>query len=253
MNILVGCKVVAEEQDIQVLADGSLDVSRATSKISPFDLNALQAAVDLKELDQNIKVSVVSIGDKALENSKIQKDILSRGADELFIATNESFKDLLAHDTAEIFKNVAEKIGFNLIICGDGSADFFAGEVGVRAATRLNIPVVNGVKKIVSLNDKSIIVHSELENEILELEVTLPALICVSTDINTPAIPGMKAILGAAKKPVNKIEVDFTSSNIVSLESIKAPKNKERLGNIIENDSDENIAKFIASVKSVLK
>ncbi|CAD7289754.1 Protein FixA [Campylobacter majalis] len=252
MNVIVGCKVVAEEQDIKVLSDASLDLGGAVIKISPFDLNALQAAVDLKNLDQNINIKVLSIGDKNLENSKIQKDILSRGADELHIAVSDSFTNLLSHDTAEIFKNAAQSIGYDLIICGDGSADFFAGQVGVRAASKLNIPVVNGVKKIVSLNDKSIVVHCELEDEILELEVALPALICVSTDINTPAIPGMKAILVAAKKPVNKIEVNFTPSNLVELESIKAPKNKDRLGEIMQDDSDESVAKFIANIKSVL-
>lgn len=48
MKILVGCKIVPEEQDITTSGD-SLDISKANPKISPFDLNALQAAVDIKE------------------------------------------------------------------------------------------------------------------------------------------------------------------------------------------------------------
>ena len=34
--------------------------------------------------------------------------------------------------------------------------------------------------------------------------------------------------------------------------SLLAPENVDRLGNIIEGDSDENIAKFISEIKNIL-
>jgi electron transfer flavoprotein beta subunit len=65
----------------------------------------------------------------------------------------------------------------------------------------LHIPAINGVSKILSLVDNTLTVERALEDEIETLSIPLPAAIAVSTDINSPQIPSMKAILGA-EKPV---------------------------------------------------
>ena len=251
MKILVGCKAVPEEQDIAVNGE-TLDVSKANPKISQFDLNALQAAVDIKEQNADANIKVVSIGGKSLENTKVRKDILSRGADELVVISNDKFENLLPCDTAEMFKQAASNLGFDLIICGDGSGDLFAGQTGLRVGALLDIPAINCVNKIVSVDATKIVVQRELENEIEELEIALPALICVSTDINTPAIPGMKAILAAAKKPVNAMDSNFNLSGVVELKEVKAPKKKDRLKVIVEGDGDDKIAEFAANFKKAL-
>lgn len=251
MNILVGCKVVPEEQDIAVNGE-TLELSKANPKISQFDLNALQAAVDIKQQNADANIKVVSIGGKSLENTKVRKDILSRGTDELVVISNDKFENLLPCDTAEMFKQTASNLGFDLIICGDGSGDLFAGQTGLRVGALLDIPAINCVNKIVSVDATKIVVQRELENEIEELEIALPALICVSTDINTPAIPGMKAILAAAKKPVNVMDSNFDLSGVVELKEVKAPKKKDRLKVIVEGDGDDNIAEFAANFKKAL-
>lgn len=251
MKILVGCKVVPEEQDIAVNGE-TLELSKANPKISQFDLNALQAAVDIKEQNADANIKVLSIGGKSLENTKVRKDILSRGADELVVISSDKFENLLPCDTAEMFKQAASNLGFDLIICGDGSGDLFAGQTGLRVGTLLDIPAINCVNKIVSVDATKIVVQRELENEIEELEIALPALICVSTDINTPAIPGMKAILAAAKKPVNVMDSNFDLSSVVELKEVKAPKKKDRLKVIVEGDGDDKIAEFAANFKKAL-
>ena len=251
MKILVGCKVVPEEQDIAVNGE-TLELSKANPKISQFDLNALQAAVDIKEQNADANIKVLSIGGKSLENTKVRKDILSRGADELVVISSDKFENLLPCDTAEMFKQTASNLGFDLIICGDGSGDLFAGQTGLRVGALLDIPAINCVNKIVSVDATKIVVQRELENEIEELEIALPALICVSTDINTPAIPGMKAILAAAKKSVNVMESNFDLSGVVELKEVKAPKKKDRLKVIVEGDGDDKIAEFAANFKKAL-
>ena len=251
MKILVGCKVVPEEQDIAVNGE-TLELSKANPKISQFDLNALQAAVDIKEQNADANIKVLSIGGKSLENTKVRKDILSRGADELVVISSNKFENLLPCDTAEMFKQTASNLGFDLIVCGDGSGDLFAGQTGLRVGALLDIPAINCVNKIVSVDATKIVVQRELENEIEELEIALPALICVSTDINTPAIPGMKAILAAAKKPVNVMDSNFDLSSVVELKEVKAPKKKDRLKVIVEGDGDDKIAEFAANFKKAL-
>ena len=81
MKIVVCCKIVPDEEQIQVRADRSLALENVPWKISQYDLNALEAA---KKLSAEAHGSVValSVGSTpALEPTKIRKDVLSRGAD----------------------------------------------------------------------------------------------------------------------------------------------------------------------------
>ncbi len=82
MNIITCYKSVPDEQDIIVnSSDGSLDFSRADTKISQYDLNAIETANQIKAQQADSKVIALSIGGKALTNMKARKDVLSRGPD----------------------------------------------------------------------------------------------------------------------------------------------------------------------------
>jgi len=256
MKIIVGCKLVPEEQDIAVQSDGTLDMSKADPKISQFDLNAVEAAVGIKGDIADSSIIAMSVGGKELENTKARKDILSRGPDELVAVIDEGLKGALPHQTAKVMAAAARKTGFDLIICGDGSGDLYAQQVGMRLGAELDVPTLNGVSKIVSADSGKLTVERALETEVETLEVPLPAVISVSTDINVPNIPGMKAILGAAKKPVNAmtpadLELDGDST-LVELLEVKAPKKKERKNIIIEGDGEDQIAEFISHLRTIV-
>ncbi len=63
MRFLTCYKLVPEEQDIVITAEKTLTTSQAGDKISPFDLNAIEAAVQLaKDGDE---VLAHSVGGKA--------------------------------------------------------------------------------------------------------------------------------------------------------------------------------------------
>lgn len=256
MNIIVGCKLVPEEQDIAVLGDGSLDTGKAAPKISPFDLNAVQAAMDIKAQVGEARVTALSIGGKELENSKARKDILSRGPDELAVVMDESLAGALPDRTAEVLAAAARKLGFDLILCGDGSGDLYAQQVGVRLGALLGAATLSGVSRIVSVADGKLTVERTLENEVEVLEAPLPAVLSVSADINVPAIPGMKAILGAAKKPVNALGLSdigcAPAPALVELVEVKAPKQKERKRIIIEGDGEDKIAELVAQLRKII-
>ncbi|MCP0723189.1 electron transfer flavoprotein, partial [Salmonella enterica subsp. enterica serovar Montevideo] len=80
------------------------------------------------------------VGGKALTNAKGRKDVLSRGPDELIVVIDDQFEQALPQHTA-----AAQKSGFDLLICGDGSSDLYAQQVGLLVGEALNIPAINGV------------------------------------------------------------------------------------------------------------
>ena len=168
---------------------------------------------------------------------------------------DDQFEHALPHQSAIVLGAAAQKIGFDLIICGDGSADLNAQQVSILLGESLQIPAINGVKKIVSLAADNIVVERELEDEIETLSLPLPAIIAVTSDINVPVIPSMKAILGAAKKPVQAWGIaDIALADVAALsaQSIAAPKQKVRQRIIIEGDGDDQIAQFAEHLRKII-
>lgn len=257
MKVIACYKLVPEEQDIAVKADSTLDISKAEPKINPFDLNAVEAAVELKAVMGECSVTALSVGGKILENSKARKDILSRGPDDLTVVIDEKFENALPHQSARVLAAAAQKNGFDLIICGDGSGDLYAQQVGLLMGELLKVASINSVSKVVSASNGKLVVERTLENEVEVLEMPLPAVISVTADINVPKIPSMKAILAAAKKPVNVLNAEDIGlgelPDWVELVAVKAPAQRERQQVVIEGDGDEQIAAFADYVRKVLK
>ena len=256
MKIITCYKCVPDEQDIAINnADGSLDFSKADGKISQYDLNAIEAACQLKQQSGEALVVAMSVGGKALTNAKGRKDVLSRGPDELIVVIDEQFEQALTQQTASALAAAAQKAGFDLLICGDGSSDLYAQQVGLLVGEALNVPAINGVSKILSLTDSTLTVERELEDEVETLSIPLPAVIAVSTDINTPQIPSMKAILGAAKKPVqvwSPADIGLNSAQAYSEQHVAAPKQRERQRVVIEGDGEEQIAAFVENLRKII-
>ncbi|MGU5528695.1 electron transfer flavoprotein FixA [Aeromonas hydrophila] len=256
MKIITCYKSVPDEQDIIVNStDGSLDISKADAKISQYDLNAIEVACELKQQQSDVQVIAMSIGGKALTNAKGRKDVLSRGPDELVVVIDDQFECSLPHQTAIGLAATAKKVGFDLIICGDGSADLYAQQVSLLLGEALDVPAINGISKILSLSDSHIVVERSLEDETETLNISLPAVIAVSTDINTPQIPSMKAILGAAKKPVqvwNSADIGIDQVGTLSVQQVAAPKQKVRQRIIIEGDNAEQIATFADHLRKII-
>lgn len=256
MKIIVCYKLIPEEQDITVNSDGSLNLSKADVKISPFDLNAIEAARALKQHNSEIHIVAISVGGEALSNTKARKDVLSRGPDALIAILASGLETSLPHQTASLLAAAARQNSFDLILCGDGSADLYARQVGLLLGEALSVPAINGVSRILSLCDDQIEVERTLEDEIETLTLTLPAVIAVSSDINAPPIPSMKAILGAASKPAQSWPWDGPDAGDsharTTLLSVQAPRQKARARVIIEGDGEEQIAGFAEYLRKIL-
>lgn len=108
----------------------------------------------------------------------------------------------LPKETALALASAAEKIGFDLLLFG-GLRRYLCPTGGPADWRTPETPVINAVSHIQRDGDK-IIVERTLEEDVEIIELTLPAVLCVTSDINVPRIPSMKAILGAGKKPLRR-------------------------------------------------
>lgn len=253
MKIITCFKLVPEEQDIVVTPDHALSFDNAAAKISQFDLNAIEAATQLASDDDEI--AALTVGGSLLQNSKVRKDVLSRGPDSLFMLQDAQLEHSLPKETAQALAAAAEKMGFDLMLFGEGSGDLYAQQVGLLVGEILQLPVINAVSNIQRNGDK-LSVERTLEEEVEVIELTPPAVLCVTSDINVPRIPSMKAILGAGKKPVNQWQASdigwSPSSPLAELVEITVPPATTRKHIILDNDSPEAIAQLAELVKKAL-
>ncbi|MGN0959437.1 MAG: hypothetical protein ACI4OC_01680 [Coriobacteriales bacterium] len=252
MNIAVLIKVVPDDQDIQVAADRSLDYSKAKSTISAYDVNALEAAAQLIAGDEGSKAVAVTAGPASIDEPKLKKNILARGVDELFMVADDAAADLDAHATAQVLcQQLAAAGEFDLVLCGDGSADNYAQQVDVQVAAKLGWPVVNAATKIVP-GEGVVTVTRALEDAVETVEVPLPAVISVTPDIALPRIPGMKDILAAGKKPMNVAAAAEAPATTVAVVGCAAPEQTARKMEILDAADDGAIEKFAAALKAAL-
>ena len=116
------------------------------------------------------------------------------------------------------------------MLCGEGSADLYFQQVGLQLGERLGWPSLNAVSKITP-SAGPLTVERSLEDEVELLELGLPAVLSVTTDINQPRLPTMKMILAAGKKPVTQwslVDLDETPAASIRVLSVRAPRKPQR-------------------------
>lgn len=252
MNIVAAFKVVPDDQDIQVSADGTLDYSKAKNTVSAYDLNAIEAAAQLAAANEGSNVVAVTVGGADIDDSKLKKNVLARGVDELYMTADDACKGLDARATAVALAELVSKVGdFDVVLCGDGSADNYAQQVDVQLAAKLGLPVVTAATKITA-KDGALEVERTLEDVVEVVEVPLPAVVSVAPDIALPRIPGMKDILAAGKKPSSVYAASDVEAAVIDVVETKAPQQAERKMEMLDASVDGDLEKFAAALKAAL-
>lgn len=255
MKIVAAIKVLPDDEDIFVASDRSLDYSKAHQTISTYDLNAIEAAAQLAAATGGNLVAISASNAKA-NDSKVKKSILSRGPEELFMVADDELANADSRATAQVLKKELEKVGdYDLIVCGDGSADMYAGQVDVQLAAALDLPIVNAVTSL-KVEGDTLIAERTLDTEVEEVEVPLPAVISVSPEVAEPRIAGMKDILAAGKKPAtieSLADAGATVEDVVEISEIKAPEMAPRRCEIFDLSTDGDLDKFVDAVAQAIR
>jgi electron transfer flavoprotein beta subunit len=246
MRIVACIKAAPDDADITVGPDRSLDFSRAQWKVGSYDLNAIEAARRLADAVGG-EVIGLTVGGDELANTKLRKDALSRGLDSLVIVPGSPDAD--SFQTASALASALGELGFDLVVLGAGSSDRYAQQVGNQLGALLGVPTLNYVNGITA-NGERLRVERLLEDAEQVVEVSLPAVVSVTSGINVPRIAGMKDILAAGKKPVTEASAAMpaASTRVVSL---LAPEQVDRRRTVVEGDPAETAAQLATFLKSL--
>ena len=147
MNILVCIKQVPGSTNVEVdPVTGVLKRDGIQSKMNPYDLYALEAALSLSE-SYGGKVDVITMGPP--QAKEIIIEAIAMGAEGGAILSDRKFAgaDVLA--TAYTISQGIKKMGeYDLIICGKQTTDGDTAQVGAEVAEFLNLPNVSNVLSI---------------------------------------------------------------------------------------------------------
>jgi electron transfer flavoprotein beta subunit len=212
MNIIVCIKQVPNTTNIQIDQEtGRLKREGVESIINPFDEYAIEEGVRIKERIGG-KVVAVTMGPAQAEVSL--REAISKGADEAVLVSDRSFGGADTLATSYVLSLAIKSIGdYGIVLCGKQASDGDTAQVGPGIAEMLGIPHIAYVKKIESIDNKSMKVERMMEDGYDLIEAPVPALLTVVKEINTPRTASLKGKIAAKKAIIKTLDAAAISAD----------------------------------------
>ncbi|KJR43770.1 Electron transfer flavoprotein alpha/beta-subunit [Candidatus Magnetoovum chiemensis] len=215
MNIVVCIKQVPDTSEVRINREtNTLIRDGVPSIINPYDLHAIEAALQIKE-QNNATVTVLTMGPPQAQDAL--KDAAAMGADEAVLLSDRAFAGSDTWATSYAISHAIKKIGFDIIICGKQAIDGDTAQVGPGIAEFLKIPHIAYVSKVCSVNDKTIKVHRLMDDGYDIVESSLPVLLTAVKELNKPRLPSLKGKMRAKKlqiKTLNHKDIELNPQDL---------------------------------------
>jgi electron transfer flavoprotein beta subunit len=220
--------------------------------ISQFDHVAVEAALRLRESEGDGAVTILTLGpDRARD---VIRTALAMGADEGVHLNDPALFDGDAIATARALKAAIDKLGdVDIVLCGRQATDFDQGATGPALAELMGVPsatVVRSVSHAAGRVQAQRIVEDGFET----VELPMPCLLTVASELAEPRYPKLPQVLAAARKELTVwtaadlgLDQDVTGlegSRLV-LERLYVPAIENRC-EFIEGDGPQQMAANLA-------
>ncbi len=225
MKILVAVKrVVDYNVRVRVKADNSgVETQNVKMSMNPFDENAVEAAITLKEAGIATEIIAVSVG--PAKSQETIRTALAMGADRgIHVEAGEDTEPLAV---AKILKVLAEKEQPGLILTGKQAIDDDSNQTAQMLSALLGWAQATFVSGL-SLDGEVINATREVDGGLEKIALNTPAVVSVDLRLNTPRYASLPNIMKAKKKPMDtmtaeEIGVD-TAPRLTTLEVVDPPQ-----------------------------
>ncbi len=203
MKIAVCVKQVPATSVPMDKTNGVIMRGLAGGTVNPWDLYAVESALQISDT-LNAEITAISMGPGSAEQSL--RAVMAMGVQKSALMCDTAFAGADVYATAfTLSQGISVLESFDLIICGQQTTDGDTSQLPFSLATQLKIPVIGWVKKIVSVDEKSITVLQELSGGTQCVQCPFPCLITVGQSVGQPRIPTLKNKLKAKNASVKKI------------------------------------------------
>jgi electron transfer flavoprotein beta subunit len=196
MNIIVTVKQVPDTNEVKIdPKTGTLIREGVPSIVNPEDKNAIEEALRIKESNDDVEVTVLSMGPPQAESAL--REALAMGADRAILLSDRAFAGADTLATSYMLSMAIKKIKkYDLILCGRQAIDGDTGQVGPQLAEGLDLPQAAYAEEI-NIQGNLVTVKSHFDRVTRVIEMKMPALITVSNRINKPRFKTMNGVLRA--------------------------------------------------------
>ena len=229
MKILVCMKQVPAGTKVDIDPEtGAMKRLSGETRTNPYDLFALEAALQLREKVGG-SVTVLSMGPPQAE--EMMRDAYTMGADDAVILSDRKFAgaDVLATSYA-LSQGITAIGDIDLIICGKQTTDGDTAQVGPAIAEHLGIPHAAWVSEIVDADSESIQVKQDLVSVSQTSKIPYPCLITVDKDMCVPRLPSYLLQKQSKDRPVKIMAFeDMADQNLSKYGLVGSPTAVEKM------------------------
>lgn len=169
------------------------------SIVNPFDENALEMALVLKEQNPGSKVTAVCMGPPQAADAL--KECVSRGVDEVLLLCDRAVAGsdtwATSYAIAQAVKSLPEPA--DLILFGKQAIDGDTAQVGPGVAEHLGLPCITFVRAAKIAEPGRIALERVWEDGWEEIVSPLPAAVTVLKEANVPRLPSLRGKMAAKK------------------------------------------------------
>ncbi len=182
LKIVVLAKQVPDTRNVgkdAMTPEGTVNRAALPAIFNPEDLNALEQALQLKELHPGSTVSILTMGPPRATD--VIREGLYRGADNGYLLTDRAFAGADTLATSYALATAIKKIGLpDIVIGGRQAIDGDTAQVGPQVAQKLDLNQVTYVTAVEEVKDGKIKVVRTIDGGIERVEAPLPILLTVN-------------------------------------------------------------------------
>ena len=202
MKIIVCVKQVPDTSGkVAVNPDGTLNRASMQTITNPDDMNAVEAALKLKD-ETGCKVTVVTMGPPPA--ASMLRELMAMGADEGVLVSAREFGGSDTYAPSQILAAAIDTIGVekdDVVMCGRQAIAGETAQVGPQIAEKLNLPQVTYAADI-HKDGENITVKRMLEDGYMTIKVKTPCLLTCIKELNNPRYMSIGGIYETYNKPL---------------------------------------------------
>jgi len=208
MHIVVCVKQVPNTTQVRIHPEtNTLVRDGVDSVMNPFDENALEMALQLKEKHPGTKVTALTMG--PAQAAAVLKEAVGRGADEVMLLCDKAFA---GSDTWATSYALSRAIGTlepkpDLVLFGKQAIDGDTAQVGPGVADWLGLPCITYAFGIEVAGGQAV-VQRAFEDGYERLEVALPCALTVLKEANVPRMASLRGKMAAKKLEIAPVTAE---------------------------------------------
>ena len=221
MKIFVCVKQVPDTSGkVAVDENGILIRSSMPTIINPDDMNAMEAALQLKD-ETGCKVIAVTMGPAPAEG--MLRELIAMGADEGILISAREFGGSDTFATSQIIAAAINHVGVekdDVIFCGRQAIDGDTAQVGPQIAEKLGLPQITYAAEI-KKEGNEVTVKRMLEDGYMTIKTHTPCLITCIKELNAPRYMSVPGIFECYNKPLTVLDFEALKDEpLIELDTI---------------------------------